>query len=544
MKFYCSTKKFEGKQEAHAIASKLEGAAFLCIARLDDELQDDPKEVKAALRKEFNKESIDHEKAVDELRGLRRKGGETPAQLAWRIEKLMAKAYPELCASTHGSAKKTKEQMLHDTFLGAIDNAMSRKIKSDSKHRDLNLTQLSEELDRLELIYKTTAPKVNLEVNNCKTTGKADEISLRKIIREEVAAALSKENDGSRETEDETKCTVGFVGKRNFPPKPRSGKTGGWEQSSAKINSFSAAKKFITLTGTVVQSGSREFKHEFICDSGAEISVIPTALAQEHYMKIQPTTRHVEMANGPHAECRVKDQVLNLAARQKVLGENVKFCQGQVLFGDDWLPNHFNKIPPIPNSLTFLQVNDDQLYQKPSQSQGRWCRFGLSWGKLEDKNEKFTRDSYIEGTEHFQQRTGLLTAPIKISAEMMNDENKIPIYVLNTTDKSIRVYREQTAATIQELPSTHNIEHISESNMGENSPSSQYDPVPEVSIGEQLTTQQRENLEVLIRKNTQVFDYPGNSGFTTTIEHTIPTAVSDPIVSPQTTQPGVNTKNE
>jgi hypothetical protein len=113
---------------------------------------------------------------------------------------------------------------------------------------------------------------------------------------------------------------------------------------------------------------------------------------------------------------------------------------------------------------------------------------------------------------------------------MMNDENKIPICVLNTTDKSIRVYREQTAATIQELPSTHNIAHISETNMEGNNPSSQYDPVPEVSVGEQLTTQQREKLEGLIRKNTQVFDYPGSSGFTTTIEHTIPTAVSDPIV--------------
>jgi hypothetical protein len=65
--------------------------------------------------------------------------------------------------------------------------------------------------------------------------------------------------------------------------------------------------------------------------------------------------------------------------------------------------------------------------------------------------------------------------------------------------------------------------------MGGNNPSSQYDPIPEVSVGEQLTTQQRENLEVLIRKNI-VFDCPGNSGFTTTIEHTIPTAVSDPIV--------------
>jgi hypothetical protein len=77
------------------------------------------------------------------------------------------------------------------------------------------------------------------------------------------------------------------------------------------------------------------------------------------------------------------------------------------------------------------------------------------------------------------------------------------------TDKSIRVYREQTAATIQELPSTQNIAHISESNMGGNNPSSQYDPVLEVSVGDQMTTQQREKLEGLIR-NTQVFDYPGN----------------------------------
>ena len=231
-------------------------------------------------------------------------------------------------------------EMHTNLYTGPRLNAMSRKIKSDSKHRDLNLTQLSEKLDRLELVYKTTPPKENLEVNNFKTTGEADEISLRKIIREEVE-----------------KRTVGFVGKRNFPPKPRSGKTGKnqgcfhcqspehfrkdcpfkdlcqrcWQKghtapscnapsprpspslnskaagnniSSAKINSFSTANIFITLTGTVVQSGSREFTHEFICDSGAEGSVIPTALAQEHYMKIQPTTRHVKMANGTHAECR------------------------------------------------------------------------------------------------------------------------------------------------------------------------------------------------------------------------------------------------
>ncbi len=122
MKFYCSTKKFEGKHEAHAIASKLERAAFLCVARLSDEDQDDPDKVKAALKKEFDKETVDHEKAVEELRRLKRKNGETPAQLAWRIEKLMAKAYPELCGSKDAAAKRTHLQMLQD-------KEMSQRLK-------------------------------------------------------------------------------------------------------------------------------------------------------------------------------------------------------------------------------------------------------------------------------------------------------------------------------------------------------------------------------------------------------------------------------
>ena len=46
MKFYCSMKKFEGQQDAHAIASKLDGATCLCIGRLSDTDQNDQKKVK------------------------------------------------------------------------------------------------------------------------------------------------------------------------------------------------------------------------------------------------------------------------------------------------------------------------------------------------------------------------------------------------------------------------------------------------------------------------------------------------------------------
>ena len=151
--------KGEGQQEAHVIASTLEEAAFLSSAPLVDADQDDPKMIKEALRKEFDKEAVDHEKAVDQLQGLKRQRDETLAQLVRRIEKLTREAYPDLCVADSAEAKKTHRQRLHDAFFAAIEDAMSTKIKSDIKHRDLKITRLAEELDRLELVYKKSPLK-------------------------------------------------------------------------------------------------------------------------------------------------------------------------------------------------------------------------------------------------------------------------------------------------------------------------------------------------------------------------------------------------
>ncbi|CAB3980226.1 Hypothetical predicted protein [Paramuricea clavata] len=202
----------------------------------------------------------------------------------------MGKAYPELCASTHEWAKKTKEQMLHDTFLGAIDNAMSQKIKSDSKHRDLKLTQLSEELGRsaraslsedlLEPVYRTASPKVNLEI------------------------------------------FVNAAGKKAII------KTGFW--------SWTLWENWVIV---------------------------------EHKRKI---------------------------------GNN-RWDPALITTGSSC-------------DIRVAKNRDIKSFEKL-----------FIWGKLQDKKADFTGDSNIEGTERFHQRTGLLTAPIKISAEIMNDENKIAI---------------------------------------------------------------------------------------------------------------------
>ena len=99
MKFYCSTKKVEGKHEAHAIATKLEGATFLFLARLSDEDQDDPDKVKAALKKEFDKEAVDHE-----LRSLNRKMAKLQHNWRGELRNLWAKRIQNY------AAQKTRQQ--------------------------------------------------------------------------------------------------------------------------------------------------------------------------------------------------------------------------------------------------------------------------------------------------------------------------------------------------------------------------------------------------------------------------------------------------
>ena len=213
MKFYCSTKKFEGKQEAHAIASKLDGAAFLCIARLSDADQNDPKKVKEALKKEFDKVAVDHETAVSELAQLKRQDDETPAQLAWRVEKITRKAYPGLSEVEENTAAKTYKQMLQDKFLAVIDDDMSKRLKNDGKYRDMNITTLAEELERLELISKRKPHFKPTTVNEIKSTEDTQPHDLRQIVKEEIEAVF-----GTRVDEDDKQ--INLVGGRQGNVRP------------------------------------------------------------------------------------------------------------------------------------------------------------------------------------------------------------------------------------------------------------------------------------------------------------------------------------
>ena len=65
----------------------------------------------------------------------------------------------------------------------------------------------------------------------------------------------------------------------------------------------------------------------------------------------------------------------------------------------------------------------------------------------------------MKGTGQLHQRTDLLTALVRISFEIMKEQIRIPVCVLNVTDKPIRVYREQSVTTFQPLPGSGKVGH-------------------------------------------------------------------------------------
>ena len=103
--------------------------------------------------------------------------------------------------------------------------------------------------------------------------------------------------------------------------------------------------------------------------------------------------------------------------------------------------------------------------------------------------------------------------------------NQIPICVVNLSCNPIKLYQEQAVAfsTIITNESTVQLDTLSEKEK------QKYDPVQDVQLGKDLTVNQTEQLKKLLRENNDIFDFPGNEGFTQTIEHKIKLTEPGPI---------------
>ena len=139
LKFWCWTKGYADKKEAHALAFKLTGAAFLMVARMPEKDQDSPEKIRKALKPvkaEFDKSSLDRETAVQKLRSRLRSPGEGPAQLAYDIARTAALAYPTLAKAKEENAKASFLQIQQDSFFNSLDKGMSVKLRQNEHHRE------------------------------------------------------------------------------------------------------------------------------------------------------------------------------------------------------------------------------------------------------------------------------------------------------------------------------------------------------------------------------------------------------------------------
>ena len=197
MKFWCSIKGYADEKEAHALSSKLTGAAFLVVARMPEKDQDNPDEIRKALKVEIDKSVLDWETAVQKLRSRVRAPGESPAQLAYDIARTAALAYPTLAKAKEEDAKASFLQIQQDSFLNSLDKDMSIKLRENEHHREMELSKMADEITQLELAQQKAGKSVNaVKVSSgAKETEKlcsGTTTDIRSIIREEIQSALTQ----------------------------------------------------------------------------------------------------------------------------------------------------------------------------------------------------------------------------------------------------------------------------------------------------------------------------------------------------------------
>lgn len=282
-----------------------------------------------------------------------------------------------------------------------------------------------------------------------------------------------------------------------------------------------------------------------LCDTGAEINLLPAQFVKKHAMKMegQPTRRPV-MVDGTGVQCRglttatitigkqvmpttfyvvdgVEIGILGLDALGK-LQTKIDTATGQLVMGDEVIVGSNKNMPP--SNIQTVQCCKicltESVIVQPGQE--RFLKAEVEKGSVT------TWTGIVEATERFRERTGLMTCAVRVEP----GQKSIPICVINIGDKPIKTYRGQTAAELTEICPVENkpmVASTSNSGRGQAKPKTRYDPTSAVEIGSNLSVSQRKQLIDLLRQEADVFESEGNQGFTTTIEHTIPTTVPGPI---------------
>ena len=139
-----SLKDYVDEKKANFLASRLVGPAFDVYMRLSDKKKKDFEEIKADLKKEFERGKLNREEALHVLQTRVQGSKESPQTFAHKLLELVKLAYPNFTDEVRNTISK-------DYFMKGVHPDMQVALKSRATFAEDDISTLAEETVRLSL---------------------------------------------------------------------------------------------------------------------------------------------------------------------------------------------------------------------------------------------------------------------------------------------------------------------------------------------------------------------------------------------------------
>ena len=139
-----SLKDYVDEKKANFLASRLVGPAFDVYMRLTDENKKNFDQIKAELKKEFERGQLNREEALSILQSRIRGPNESAQTFAYKLSELVQLAYPTFDDAVRRTIAK-------DYYVKGVHPDMQVALKSRATFKDDDITALATETVRLSL---------------------------------------------------------------------------------------------------------------------------------------------------------------------------------------------------------------------------------------------------------------------------------------------------------------------------------------------------------------------------------------------------------
>ena len=139
-----SLKDYADEKKANFLASRLMGPAFDVYMRLSAEKKKDFDEIKAELKKEFERGQLNREEALSVLQSRTQGPKESPQTFEYKLVELVKLAYPDF-------ADNVRKTIAKDYFVKGVHPEMQVALKSRASFAEDDISVLATETVRLAL---------------------------------------------------------------------------------------------------------------------------------------------------------------------------------------------------------------------------------------------------------------------------------------------------------------------------------------------------------------------------------------------------------